>query len=1091
MVKLFAAKLTQKRFSISQMKRYIFLLFSTFCSIANAQQRYGNEWIDYSRSYLKMAVSEDGFYRISLTDIQKAGIDTQQPERLQVYFRGQELAIKQTDSYLEFYGLRNNGAQDSLLYRPYNARANSYQTLYSDISYYFLTTGSTNGKRVTKTAIGSTSNLLPIKYHLEEKIAIFNTEYSFNNYPGPVPNLQQSYYENGEGWTGGMIRRDSLAVWNIQLENLLTGNGFPKPQLSFQINGRSDYSHQPQAFLNSTALTQFNFYGYKFQNYTTEIEAASQFTLKLQSKLKDDYEIYSLSYYKVIYPQSFTMNNTGSKVFNIVGNAQTKSLVKVENVAPNTSVYDMTDIQNIIEIESQNVGSSLQFVVLNNATQRKIWLTNTAPKTISNFTKISFEKINPSLNDYLIITHQSLWAGAQAFATYRASKVGGEYIPKVIDVQPLYDQFGYGEHHPIAIRRYADYMLSGGKIPYLFLIGRPYTFPDFLRNNPDDLVPSIGYPGSDILLTAGLNNMHQDVPALPTGRLNVTTNEQILVYLNKVKEFENEATNGLWRKNVLHLSGGKSVSEIDNLRTTLKNIESTVNQQFIGGRVSAVAKKSPVEVENVNVSKQVNEGLGMMTFFGHSSPTITDLNIGFASTAGNGLENAGKYPLMYFVGCAIGNVFFRYNTMPSDWLLTPNKGAIAVVAPSYWSFFTSSSQHLQTFYNLLYANKPTFGLPIGKIHHEVNKQLSSRSDSDEYLRSNLHQSVLQGDPALVIYPLKKPDYQLSDKGLIVQSKNGISPISKADSVQVGVVVSNLGLFDKQQKFTLKATLISTDNSTVSKQVALPSVAYQDTIFITLKRSDNLKKIIVLADPDQQIDELNENNNAASLDIDWAKVAAQTVYPAALYPDVLPPLLSVSFDKKNIKNGAVVAQNPLIDIDLRDDNALFVNDTLGVEIFFKKCEKCSFEKIPSKSLSFTSSQINMLSFRYLPSLKPEKYTLLVVGRDAAKNYSIPYQISFSVVGITKPSAFVVYPNPAPGFVVFKIDVSAAAPPTIAKLQLFNLNGQLVFEKTESMGVGENRIIVEPTSLQTGDYIYKVITEWPDFQEVATGKITILR
>ena len=186
-----------------------------------AQQRFGNEWINFSQTYLKINIAESGFYKIVLNDLQKAGIAITNPTKIQLFYRGQEIAIKQNQDFIEFYGLKNDGSQDSLLYRPYSARANSYQSLYPEISSYFITVGQADGKRIGLPLNLSSAGLTAEKYHLEEKLQVYNTEYSFNNFPGPVPNLQQSYYENGEGWTGGMIRSDSVATWKINLENLL------------------------------------------------------------------------------------------------------------------------------------------------------------------------------------------------------------------------------------------------------------------------------------------------------------------------------------------------------------------------------------------------------------------------------------------------------------------------------------------------------------------------------------------------------------------------------------------------------------------------------------------------------------------------------------------------------------------------------------------------------------------------------------------------------------------------------------------------------------------------------------------------------
>ena len=1054
-----------------------------------AQQRFGNEWINYSQTYLKINIAESGFYKIALNDLQKAGLSVSNPNKIQIFYRGQEISIKQNQDFIEFYGLKNDGSQDSLLYRPYSARANSYQSLYPEISSYFITVGQANGKKIGLPLNLSSAGLTAEKYHLEEKLQVYNSEYSFNNFPGPVPNLQQSYYENGEGWTGGMIRSDSVATWKINLENLLVGTDFPKPRLSIQINGRSDFAHIPKAFVNNSVFNSFNFNGYKFQNAETELPATNNFELKLASTLKDDYEIYSLSYYKVVYPQSFNMVGQTSKLFYLTQNTVGKSLLKIDNIVSNASVYDLTDVQNIIQYQIVNGA----IVVNNTKTNRKIWVTNAISTQISTFENIKFENIDASQTNYVIVSHSSLTAGAETYSAYRSTKIGGNYRTKVFDIQALYNQFSYGEHHPMAIRRFADFMTSKGQTPYLFLIGRPYTFPDFLKTTTDDLVPSIGYPGSDALLTAGLNGSHQDVSALPTGRLSVTRNDQILTYLDKVKEFEDPNTNGLWRKNLLHLNGGKSANEIESFRNSLVEAGKKTNIEWIGARVGAVSKQSPVEVENTNISKQVNEGVSMISFFGHSSPTITDFNFGFASTVGNGLSNKGKYPFMYFIGCAIGNVFFRYNTLPTDWLLTPNKGAIALIAPSYWSFSGAANTHLNTFYDKTFTNKTLIGQSIGKIHQEVNKSLSLSADKDEYLRSSLHQAVLQGDPALVIYPLSKPDFQLFNKGIVVQSKIASTNLAQSDSVKVGVIVNNIGLYDPTLRVSLKAIITATDNSETEKTIKISSVAYQDTVFITLKAGKAIKKITVVADSEKSIDELDENNNSASLDVDWEKVKSQIFYPENIVPDKLSPIIDIVFDKKHIENGEIVSANPTIDIVLADENELSKTDSSLVDVYLKKCEKCNYERVNYALLKLNSTTLNQIVLTLnLKQLKPETYSILVTGKDKANNKAVNVEKVFKVTNDFKSISSIVYPNPASDFIVFEIKNEAQAAPKSIQIQLYSLNGQLLLENIFSSTVGKNKYILETDSLPAGVLVYKIIKTWQDGkQESETGKLVLVK
>ncbi|WP_158552621.1 C25 family cysteine peptidase [Spirosoma telluris] len=161
----------------------------------------------------------------------------------------------------------------------------------------------------------------------------------------------------------------------------------------------------------------------------------------------------------------------------------------------------------------------------------------------------------------------------------------------MIETKAIYEQFNFGERSPIAIRRFADFMLSGGTDKYLFLLGRGISFPDVLKKSEaDDLVPTFGYPGSDALLTMGLAGYPEFVQALPTGRINVTTNQQALTYLSKVKEFEQAAPDE-WQKRMLHLNGGHDKAEILYLKSLMGQLRPVAENQYMGRKSKHSRKK--------------------------------------------------------------------------------------------------------------------------------------------------------------------------------------------------------------------------------------------------------------------------------------------------------------------------------------------------------------------------------------------------------------------------------------------------------------------------------------------------------------------
>src|SRR6185312_2231069 len=102
-----------------------------------------------------------------------------------------------------------------------------------------------------------------------------------------------------------------------------------------------------------------------------------------------------------------------------------------------------------------------------------------------------------------------------------------------------------------------------------------------------DFVPTAGLPGSDSYYTVGLAGAGHE-PAVPTGRITATQPSQIAAYLNKVKEMEALPYNDLWRKNLLHLSGGIHTGEPEEFRAYMQDFESTAEGYHLGGKVKAI-----------------------------------------------------------------------------------------------------------------------------------------------------------------------------------------------------------------------------------------------------------------------------------------------------------------------------------------------------------------------------------------------------------------------------------------------------------------------------------------------------------------------
>jgi len=1076
---------TFKKLKLSMIKKILFLLVMGVRP-AWGQVSYTNAWINYEQPYIKMTVPKAGIYRLSAAQLTDAGLSVTptQAENIQVFHRGVEVPVRVVPGadglfgaagFIEFYSPGNTGAQDSLVYRPRSARPPTSYSLYGDDSYYFLTVNPTQkGKRIEQIAYTFSSDT-PEAFHLERQVKEYRDEWSFNNSSGFVPNLQQSYYERGEGWTGKMIRSDSLASFGVKLVNRVTGTPYPV-RLKALVNSRFVVNHTLKFFLGTRKFERLVFSGFDHRTVEatlaeSDLNAGNEFVFSVQSEFKSPLQLHSLTRYEVTYPQQFVLVGQSAKYFYLLPNTSNFSTVAVQGLAEPAGstalVYDVTNPGTPRYVETRYENGKLKMNVPGTGTSRTLFVA-TQPSAVNTLQKVVFKPYPTGFN-YLIVTHAQLESSARTYADYRRSAAGGSYRVLVVDTKDLYDQFNYGERGPLGIRNFLDYQLQDGKKDkYLLLVGNGVSFPDVLKSWQDrDFVPTFGYPGSDVLLSAGLGGTNQDSEAYRTGRLSASTNQQVLAYLSKVRETE-AAEAELTNKNILHLSGGKSVEEIGRLKTILVDIKPLVENSFLKGSVETLVKRTTDPVENINIADQVNAGLGMITFMGHASPTVPDLNIGFATAPTSRLSNKGKYPFMYFNGCGVGNVFYRYETLATDWLMATDRGAIGILSNSFWSYSTISGRYLGALYKALFTEVETLGKPIGQILQKVSHGIATASPN-VFDVANIHQLILLGDPALVIFRISKPDYSINTRQVFLQSKNPTLALGKADSLQVGVVLSNVGKSEANRTMRVQLKRTPTKGPVLVSSHVVRAPALRDTLYFTFPNSGPLAQVEVLVDDKNEVDELRKDNNVASLAVDWERALGSVAYPATARPDRLNPVMQVSINGKIPTNNAQVAANPAVEVVLTDENPMVLDTTL-LELYLKTCDSCAFSKVPGVRYALDSP--NSLRATYRVPGGPGTYTLLVLGKDASGNRAgKPYQIRWTVVESSEPPTVRVSPNPADYYAKFTIPFSEEPGDGTIRLLIYSLTGQLVEDQKFVANRGDNELywmVRQPA----GMYLYNI-------------------
>jgi hypothetical protein len=633
-------------------------------------------------------------------------------------------------------------------------------------------------------------------------------------------------------------------------------------------------------------------------------------------------------------------------------------------------------------------------------------------------------------------------------------------------------------------------------------MGPSTTIPKRIVRELPEEVPTIGYPGSDVLLVEGLSAGSSDIPTIPVGRISATSLDQVTNYLDKVKEIEQTENSFFWKKNFLHLSGGKSTSEINQLKSRLEALTSIVTEGYIGGVVTPVVKKSFIEVEKVDVSESVNAGVGMISYLGHGSPTVTDLDFGYASDIQKGYINAGKYPVQYYNGCGVGNIFSgRHNPSPTaadripvstDWISALDKGSIAVIANTYYSFEATSGKYLEILYKQLFSKSESSKLSLGKVQQGVAKEILSVGFSP-YDVANIHQSLLQGDPAIRPFIVSKSDYSVNDDiSLFVTGEGLAKAIGESKNLKVNIVVRNKGLYKKDEIIPIKMSLYYANGSFQIIDTLVKAMANLDTVSVQVVNKNPLIRVIVNIDDSNVLQELRKDNNKSELSIEWEQAKNLHLYPITTDRDKIPPITDAFLGGNRMKSSSIVRKGESIEL-MVTDNLEMSADTNLIGVYLRPCGdgNCDFVKLSYRNGQVTL-QPNGKGIKLVidtKNLNDGIWELQVRAKDVAGNYEQQsFNILFTIGVSNEAPGVIVWPNPASDYVCFDFsNVNDGA--KSYRIEIYNLSGSLI--KSQNLDYHGNWYWI-PEDKNIGQFLYKVlVTSSNGSTSLWRGKFLLIR
>ncbi len=1057
-----------------------------------AAQRPADAWINPAQTYLKIPTVQAGIYRIPFADLRKTGLPaTTHPEVLQLFHRGEEVAIHVETDFVEFYGTGNDGTLDSALYQPRAAQPHRFYNLYSDTTAYFLTWRLDGGRGLRMEGYEEipSDGTPPEPFLWLTTRQVYTADYAPGTfYPLGARSFTAAFFshaDGGETYTDRAYQPGETARYSFDL-TFFKKTSAAAPRLEVQVLGRNPDAHAlelragpkrgDERPLGQANFSEFCAHTFRANLDSGDVSPRATVRITLLDRAAPPPNAGGLpwsfapTYLQVRYPAQ-PIQFQPALDFELPANPANRSLLEIRNVPESSALYDLSDERRPIRILFSVKNGILRAVVRGTAQPRRMLLINRFLSVLA--LRPRQFRVFPRKADYLLITHEGLLAGARRYAAYRASAAGGGHDTLVVTMHELADRFHYGEWSPLAMRAFAETARQRLGADFLFLIGQG-RWSQLMRRRADryalDPVPPAGWPAADLPLVMGLGGDAPFVPGLAVGRLNAATPEQVAAYLKKVQEHE-AAPPSLGQKRVLHLSGGRSAGQLTQFRNFLDEFRTIADLGAVGVRVQTLAKQSDDPVETLNVTRELNEGVGLVTFFGHSGGTSPDLDIGLCSDETRGYRNRGRYPLLLVNGCDAGDLFFDggQSTFASNWVNTPDRGAIAVLAHASSGYAYPLRAYSNQLYDVLFRENAFAGKPIGLVQREAIRRLISTPGAGVFDQTHAQQFTLQGDPAVVIFPAQKPDYALEKTALRIEN-------APPDSLRLTVVLSNLGRKPAETVVFL-VKLTPSEGRATEYRLPLPPLAFQDTLRLALPRPAGLSRIDLRIDPETRLNESRRDNNAASLNFD-----PNATLPDFSAPDRSNPVLDVTFDGRHLADGDLVSARPRIEILLKDENpALLQTDTTALELAWQRPGSTGWERIGFQNPALTwEARLGNAFQAYFrpPTLAEGRYAFRAQGYDASGNAAgaLPYLIYF-LVKKAETLALDVHPNPFLFFTTFRLTRGGEGVP-VFRVRLFSPAGLPVRALTAAAPrAGLNELVWDGTdengaALPEGLYFYRV-------------------
>ena len=1070
----------------------------------SAQNRNTSQSVLATGNWYRISVQQTGIHQVTYENLLELGMDPAgiDPANIRLYGNGGGM-LPESNANPRIDDLRENSilvfggvdgsfdpgdyfifygeAASNWVYNEQDHHFTHRKNLYSDVTYYFITTDLGPGKRVQPVWDPDTSsNYTSIRF----------MDYAYHDQD------ERNLIRSGKIWVGE------------EFNNLQNEYEFPfffpdaLPNSSCRINtfavARAPSTSTMYIYLGDTLVDQFNIELTDLQSTSVyarpKLRASLAMLRSENASIKLKYSLptpASLAWLNYVEINLFRrLSWTGPQLafrdpYNIGPDNKTKFLL--EQAPPGIVIWDVSDPGGILAVQGTWIDpdSTYRFILPTPALRQFVAFDGSFYHPVAPLGPVA----NQNLHGYqptqmIIIAHPAFLSQAEILAGFHRSNSG--ITVTVTETDKIYNEFSSGQHDLTAIRDYIRmlYLRAGAadKPRYILLFGDgSYDYKDRIPNNTN-FVPTFQSEESfKFIMTFVTDDYYgimgeaqgQDATGrldIGMGRFPVTTQEQATAIVEKIICYaqNNDTTLSSWRNTMtfiaddedsnMHFHQAEELCDIVGSQYPVFNVNKIYLDAYQLVKTPSGARYPAV---NVGINKAIANGSLILNYTGHGGEdgwsgekvlTIPDIE---------DWSNAGRLPVFITATCEFSRFDNPERFSAGEMVIVkPNAGAIALYTTTRLALAISNFKLDTSFFRNL-MNKDTNGqyLKMGDLLR-ISKNNNSNSNS-------IRNFVLLGDPAQTIaFPaLNVVTTEINNHpvGPLPDTLLGLSVVQVKGEVRDAagnkMTGFNGNLFSKVFDKPVTYRTLGNQPKSYKEFFQLQNVVLSEGRD-TVNQGDFTFSFIVPEDisPPFGFGKISYYASSGSTD---GNGFDDHVVIGGRDPDINPvnpgPGISIYLDSQNFRSGDRVNSHPLLMADLSDPDGInHVGLGLGDEILATLDDDHAHSWVlnPFYTPDMNTFRSGQVAYP-LSGLSPGRHTLTIKAWDMYNNSSEETVVLFVFedpdILFTEVYA---YPNPLTEGTTFSFRPDPGTGELHAVISVFNIQGvqlrQLEVSVTEYSG-----------------------------------------